>query len=1581
MKSSSRKPLVVIEPTITSIDNPESLSAQLDREPAFPFPYPELGEVDSLEAIGKDPSSKQQRKRSTKYKHFLGGGGGGRQQQQQQQEKPTGPKKKSGKEIPVLRPLYVSNSDRSARRNNYPYGGEKKDGAAAAAAWLDDERERYRMNGNGSGSHDKSIHSLSNSSGSIPRPGGDDDHHRDDTIPSSGGPGRGTARRSNKYSSRLRGGNKDPRSDDDDFDGDYDDDTRENDPGRSNKYSETLLRIRQRSLSFEQKPHNRSSPSSHTIEVFTTPRASSNSGGHHQRSLSPNISSSQHRQRSFSLDDAAHDDDDDDDDHRRHRKPGFFFSSSPRARPPKTSPATPVGGRAPPRSPFASLSQRRNRGRSVGDDDHHHPPKRDPRPSSSSSPHGARLPTTPTLRDRMPRSPFANLSQRRRQRSFSADDHKKRKTTTATTTPASPKMRSSLLRTLPRLRQRSGSVGNNDAPDPEQKVPAYPKIGSTTTTGSHQSGSSYMTGQVWKVSNSGGLSLESSSNNNPSKHSERSWKVSNSGGLSLVSSLQSSSTRNNTKHSRSSSLASSLDAGASPDGIIAFGAVLDHITKGGSILNANRVYQKEFQTRGRYRTDTRGAEKRKGYRYPDDPSYGKSYEASYEKSYEKSYEDSTTTTQTGGDDGIINFLNVLGGDSDETTESGLPCDDDKYATNEDEDGEDEDDEDDDDQDENDEEKSEDWCVPRPTTEDAATAGTETAGTAGTSTLLGVMSGDTGSVGFLGIDPFATPESEGSSDESDYSSSEDDDSDDDSDYSSSDDDVSDDDRSSADTGSDHSSSTISSYHSVDVLKQRETKTKVKRVSKTNKLLKILQGKKPVKSISIVNDGNGGSGNNGSTDKVVQVDRLPNSFEDDNDENINTDNNNLKTKGKKHHASEQHDSKPKPSESYEEQKRRSARKKSSKEKKKSKKKRHMRERQKEEKFTNDLEDVFASKIRVLKQLVGIEEVDDKEGPEADPPALKVVTNDASEQNSQGLSAAHNKNDSTRDSPVNEDAAVLPMTQTILPKLKEVATRAMQLTTPTMASPSEPNAAVEEDVPTSDEPVILKLPEKASTKQSILKVETPEPSCENDEKDENISICGASLALDSIISLESLLEGDTPTFLKTVVDTATQITNDSMRSARSMFFPDDGTEDLQEMTAVDEFEKEMDLMDDPVDMIIDSVCSAEGRGPGEPVDVILDSVCSAESGAPKEIWVPEYADCDEAIDVGEGADVEEEQQGRLEFGDGDADVKSGAAKAPSASTQTTTTTQMLSSSSTTKRKLFRKRIPFLQFKKGGTSSKPTEPEENIEDDSSTSSSSIQVDIFVYNREKNLLGRTTPIEGFDVSAHPHIYNGDKPLIDSTPSIDDGDEEGMPQTTMMASCTTQTMVPSCDMMVAAKNAVQEMEPTKHLVSLGMICCGEIPTAEQMMQHLQHTPAPSSAAADPGHTVSSSGNNNNDNNANRQEVVGTSLADCGAYYMEECLPDIEARINKNLLAAAAETGKMDPYRPAPPTATNAQRQPESGGNLRESSSSQGKSCNRKKSRDKDNSSSSGRDNNNSSRSQGRSLFGRRHKEGRRRMLV
>jgi len=1201
-----------------------------------------------------------------------------------------------------------------------------------------------------------------------------------------------------------------------------------------------------------------------------------------------------------------------------------------------------------------------------------------------------------------------------------------------------------LLRSLSFRRRRSGSIDDGGARDPPESRAAssssHARLPTTTEdSGSQQSVLSYLENRPWKISNSGGLSLVSSLKSSPGTMKN------NNGSTS--------------KNSQTSSLASSLDAGSTPDEIIAFGAVLDHITKGGSILNANRVFRNEVQTRDRYRSEApiqasynranlHGGKlpptfvKRKEYRRyhddDDDPS---------------SYDHSTTATSrlTSGDD-VTNLLEVLRGESDDTQESEIPCDD-KYATNEDDGGGEDSDSDgtknDDDSDEGSEEEESDWCVPSTRTLD-----TGTAGTAGTSTLLGVKSEETPSVMFrgLGIDPFATPESEGSdSDSSDYSSScasatdeytssnddDDDDSGSETNESASDDDCDDSSCSSSSEGvsTDHSSSTISSYtNSLKVSNHHRAtrgvrETKAKRTPKKSKLLRVFQGKKPVKGISIVKEGGDGTAiNNGmmTTNKVVQVDRLPDSFEDDNDENANNGNSNSKNPaGKKvgpREQQQQQDSKDvadttlkypeTAADGYhqqEEQKRESGRKNSSKREKKSRKKRQRRkrrkEKKKEEEITNDFEDVLASKFRVLKQFVGIEEVDDNEGRRgAEPPVPKAATNDdpPEENTKQSVetSAALNRGPTmaqavsatTEDTQKGvESGFSTTVTESFFPKLKETAAKAIELnTTTTRADPSEPKNDTENMLPIADEPAAAsKLPENASTERPELKVDTPESGDGNNddgEKDENVSICGASLALESIISLESLLEGDTPTFIKTVVETATHITNESMRSARSMFFPDDDdcSEDaFHGMTAADEFENQMNMMDDKVDVIIDSVCSTEER-------------------TPKEIWVPEYADCDEEAD----GDHREQQGGGLDLADHEKGPEENSEEkgAKSKKKEDSNAKERKEATGTaTKRKPFRKRIPFLQFKKGSKQQTEEKLTENIDDSSSTSSDSLQVDIYVYNREKTLVG-PAPTGDFDVSPYPHIYNGDKPLIDSAASMDDGEEEETPQT-MMASCTTQSMVTSCDVMVAAKNAVQDLEPTSHLVSLGMICCGGIPTADQIIPQFNNDPASATAADQGGRTASSTGNidedvdnqggplvrssvNDHGEDNDWSEAIGTSVADCGAYYMEECLkPGIEGQISKNLLAASAKNNKFDSHhRPVAAERQRPEMEDGLGDDSRDESPIEQQPLSSSDHTNRRNSGSEPRksrgDNNNSSRSRrGRSLFGRKKKEGRRTMLV
>jgi hypothetical protein len=390
--------------------------------------------------------------------------------------------------------------------------------------------------------------------------------------------------------------------------------------------------------------------------------------------------------------------------------------------------------------------------------------------------------------------------------------------------------------------------------------------------------------------------------------------------------------------------------------------------------------------------------------------------------------------------------------------------------------------------------------------------------------------------------------------------------------------------------------------------------------------------------------------------------------------------------------------------------------------------------------------------------------------------------------------------------------------------------------------------------------------------------------DNNEDNKSICGASLAIDSLPQLgdnisvagslvDSFLDG---------MDNVAQITSTSLRAARSVFFADDDDGSVGEgMTAADEFEEELKGIEDPDDItpapqseslpVSESTTAAALEATDMPTEVVavvtsetsdakatvsddpsaapksedqsiaapsetstveLASSKTNASETPKKIWVPEYADCDEGLENDEGT-KEEENSVIVKTQDNKEDkrIEGGSASSISSSQRTHPYDESTASASATSRKgkSFRKRIPFLQFKKlvASEASKSRRRGNLVEvDDDSDGESSFEVDIIVYNREETAAYNhdqhsEETATAYDDEAEEEEEtdaNLSNALLYPKPLMDD-DEDDEP--------LTVALMNSCDLaMAAAEHAVgmdnrASPEVLAELLARGQFCCGE----------------------------------------------------------------------------------------------------------------------------------------------------------------
>ena len=735
------------------------------------------------------------------------------------------------------------------------------------------------------------------------------------------------------------------------------------------------------------------------------------------------------------------------------------------------------------------------------------------------------------------------------------------------------------------------------------------------------------------------------------------------------------------------SIAASIDATASPDGIIAFGAVVDHLTKGGSIMNAKRVYKKEVLMRDQYRSED-----------PIEANYNKAdlHKGKLPHRCESHKGTSSDNNDVIGDSDVVDFDS-----EDESSASTFEVD--KYATNTNEGVCDEDDY------PNLVEEENDWCVPGETTEDEGASTllcrsesdsvgflSDPFGSMGTSTR--VCRSESISVGFLS-DPFETPFSEDYTYfETDFHETSFETINNDSIGSDSFDFESDSEDSSSEGGSPFfpSSSTITSYCSF--AEPNEHKA-LEPETKTKKLLKIFQGKKRSKE----------EANADSQDFLV--DRLPNSFNDDNNENINTHNTGIAAK---EYPSQITKTAMKNSvvldsfqDGYQDAPLKSAGNQTT-----------------TNANNNGRSGNVKSDVRVPKEMTGIHRGSNGDCP--DP----LYT---SENNIKAKPVGILKNVPYKD-------------------IKNV--------------PNDSNLA--DGLETFD------MTEKSTEKSYTQHISSGHSVVEPDDDDD--TICGGSLSMESIVSIDDLLEG-----LETGLENAAQFTTDSFRSARSIFFSDDGSCNVQEMTAADDFEEQLKFIEEP-----EESCSKQFT-PSLHDDTAVSLPASTSPGAtnPKESWVfPEYADCDEE----EGFAIKNASQ---------LSHAHEAIVTPPSSTKK-------------KRKPLRKRIPFLQLKKAGASeavavATATKANTSNKEESDLLDDVYEVGIIVYNRENTVM---------DIAEYNNLLEP-KPLFDT----DEGE-------------ALIKMIASCDLTMAAESAAEEPQRilVDNLLSMGTICCGGISAGKKLIE-------------------------------------------------------------------------------------------------------------------------------------------------------
>lgn len=277
----------------------------------------------------------------------------------------------------------------------------------------------------------------------------------------------------------------------------------------------------------------------------------------------------------------------------------------------------------------------------------------------------------------------------------------------------------------------------------------------------------------------------------------------------------------------------------------------------------------------------------------------------------------------------------------------------------------------------------------------------------------------------------------------------------------------------------------------------------------------------------------------------------------------------------------------------------------------------------------------------------------------------------------------------------------------------------------------------------------------------------SCES-ENDED-SICGGSIAMESITSLDETIES-----LIGGLENVAKFATDSMRSARSILFPDENDE-FPGMTAADEFEAEIKTIEEPEENAI-----------------------VPEEREPKSTAItPENPPCQSSESAREEPDAKEIPEEKNE-------------EVSSSKTGAKMSIQRIASVGVSKKpKLFRKKMSFLKSKKPEAQTKSYENDLYIDENES-----YEVVIDVYNREtesiENEKKEKNDIHG--VKANENIST--EMFLDPKPLMDIEEEE--PAHNRMAS--GEKKKPS--IVLNAPTSTEKM--MADLLSTGQMCCGKV---------------------------------------------------------------------------------------------------------------------------------------------------------------
>ncbi len=277
------------------------------------------------------------------------------------------------------------------------------------------------------------------------------------------------------------------------------------------------------------------------------------------------------------------------------------------------------------------------------------------------------------------------------------------------------------------------------------------------------------------------------------------------------------------------------------------------------------------------------------------------------------------------------------------------------------------------------------------------------------------------------------------------------------------------------------------------------------------------------------------------------------------------------------------------------------------------------------------------------------------------------------------------------------------------------------------------------------------------------------ENDED----TICGGSITMESIASLDETIES-----LMGGLDNVVQFATDSMRSARSLLFPDEDN-DYQGMSAAAEFEAE-----------IKAIEGSEG-----------DALAS-QSAQPENSPISQPKPCEKEELVLEGPKCEETAEKMDE-------------KALSSETTGNMSVQRITSVAVSKKpKLFRKKMSFLKSKKQETQLTSHESDLCIDENES-----YEVLIDVYNREaENIEKDNDENDGCDEKTNENIST--EMLLDPKPLMDIDEEE--PENERTASDGKK---PS----IVFETPTQTEKIMTDLLMTGQICCGKVAVNQKLI--------------------------------------------------------------------------------------------------------------------------------------------------------